>query len=74
MLSSAGVTCVAFVSGALAFWAPLYMIKALRVASATVDETKYVILLIVTYRESHKSSPLVYFADFSETTWNFKLT
>jgi len=42
MLSSAGFTCVAFVSGALALWAPEYMIKSLRIQSETVDETRYV--------------------------------
>jgi len=42
MLSSAGFTCVAFVSGALALWAPEYMVKSLRIQSAAVSETKYV--------------------------------
>jgi len=42
MLSSAGFTCVAFVSGALALWAPEYMIKSLRIQTAAVDETTYV--------------------------------
>ena len=40
MLSSAGFTCVAFVSGALALWAPEYMIKALRIESKSADVNK----------------------------------
>jgi len=49
MLSSAGFTCVSFVSGALALWAPEYMIKSLRIQSSAVNETKYV-------RRSHACS------------------
>jgi len=30
MLSSLAFTCVAFVAGALAFWAPLYMMKSMQ--------------------------------------------
>ena len=40
LLSSAGFTCVAFVSGALALWAPEYMIKALRIESKSTDVNK----------------------------------
>jgi len=47
MLSSLGFTCVAFVSGALALWAPEYMIKSLHVESATVNEATYVTLSVI---------------------------
>jgi len=48
MLSSAGFTCVAFVSGALALWAPDYMIKSLNVVSGTSDKTTYVSQIVTT--------------------------
>ncbi|XP_067682434.1 protein spinster homolog 1-like isoform X3 [Haliotis asinina] len=37
MFSTAGFTCVAFVTGALAFWAPTYMTDAIESQSQTVD-------------------------------------
>jgi MFS family permease len=40
MLSSAGFTCVAFVTGALALWAPEYMIKSIKVQHAEANKTK----------------------------------
>lgn len=38
MLSSFGVTCVAFVSGALALWAPTYITKSLVVGNPRITE------------------------------------
>ncbi|XP_048257171.1 protein spinster homolog 1-like isoform X3 [Haliotis rufescens] len=37
MFSTGGFTCVAFVTGALAFWAPTYMVDSIESQSQTVD-------------------------------------
>ena len=57
MLSSAGVVCVAFVSGAMALWAPEYMIKSLRIQSADFSETKYKTLFLLVGLRNMSTSP-----------------
>ncbi|CAE1177147.1 SPNS [Acanthosepion pharaonis] len=38
LLSSVGFTCVAFVTGALALWAPIFMLDAIRTKDVNADE------------------------------------
>jgi len=48
MLSSLGFTCVAFVAGALALWAPKYMSKSLMVtAQLHGDDSSWVAAVVV---------------------------
>lgn len=44
MLSTAGFTCVAFVAGALAFWAPTFLQSAFKLhpSGTDVDPDEYV--------------------------------
>jgi len=51
MLSTAGFTCVAFVTGALAWWAPTYLQLGFQLLpyGANVDPEEYVFFLNIIY-------------------------
>lgn len=44
VLSTLGFTCVAFVTGALALWAPSYMFNVIKAQGQDADEGKWVVV------------------------------
>jgi len=40
MFSSAGMTCVSFTTGTLAFWAPIYVYKSVLASVGHADDAK----------------------------------
>ena len=40
LLSTCGFTCVAFVTGALALWAPTFMVQAIRAQGKMADSAR----------------------------------